>query len=69
MIQTYGDHGAYDKKLTLGEIDYPGGVVNDVETYGNDSVYAANGNPRKTILDDLREIHSYPFFSLVYATI
>jgi hypothetical protein len=57
MIQADCEHRADDKKFTLGEIDYPGRVVNDIEADGNNRVNAADGNARETILNDLWKIH------------
>ena len=55
--QADGRHRADDQELALGEVDDPGGVVDDVEPDGDDGVDAADGDPREAVLNDLGEIH------------
>jgi hypothetical protein len=58
MQQGYGNHPAQHEKLTLGEIDNAGGVVDNIKAYGHNGINDAIRDPGEEILEKKRKFHS-----------
>ena len=52
MQEGDGQHSAQHHELTLRKVNDAGSVVDDVETYGNDGIYAAIGNACHQVLEE-----------------
>ncbi|OPZ95156.1 MAG: hypothetical protein BWY71_02328 [Planctomycetes bacterium ADurb.Bin412] len=55
--QADSDHGAQNKKLTLGKINNAGRIVDDIETDGHDGIDTAHRNSGEAILYNLGKTH------------
>jgi hypothetical protein len=56
-VECYRNHTTEHNKFALREIDYAGGIVDDVESDCDNRVYASDGNTRQKILQNVFKGH------------